>query len=202
MPLQHADLQPHELESQLLALRRHLQSRGSNYAQLVHPEQQVVLRSSGTLSENEQQQQQQQQQQPLTPQQQQQQQQPPLLTQEQQQEQTDLNILKQQQQQQPLPTDDRSVVVVASDACLRALPKPLTPLGLPLLLSLELPPSRDVLQRRLAAVFGGSRQRGRGRAILIDLVSAGETAAFRTRERASSAPVSQMPLHAPDVFVM
>jgi hypothetical protein len=36
--------------------------------------------------------------------------------------------------------------------------------------------------------------------VVIDFVVAGEVAAFRARERLSSAPVLEMPVHVPDIF--
>lgn len=93
-------------------------------------------------------------------------------------------------------------MLVTSDVVLKNLSKDLLPLGLPLLLQYDLPASRDVLQRRLAAVFGSSKERGRrsGRQVVIDFVTAGDVAAFRARERMSSAPVLEMPVHVPDIF--
>lgn len=98
--------------------------------------------------------------------------------------------------------DGRSLVLVASDACLKGLPRDLLPLGLPLLIQYDLPASKDVLSRRIGAVFGSSKERGRraGRQVVIDFVAAGEVAAFRARERLSSAPVMEMPVHVPDIF--
>jgi hypothetical protein len=62
---------------------------------------------------------------------------------------------------------------------------------------------KDVLQRRLSCVFGSSKERGRrtGRLVTIDFAVAGELPAFRARERLSSTPVLEMPVHVPDVFV-
>ncbi|WIA19248.1 hypothetical protein OEZ85_003885 [Tetradesmus obliquus] len=99
--------------------------------------------------------------------------------------------------------DGRSLVLVASDACLKGLPRDLLPLGLPLLIQYDLPASKDVLSRRIGAVFGSSKERGRraGRQVVIDFVAAGEVAAFRARERLSSAPVMEMPVHVPDMFM-
>eukprot|EP00882_Tetradesmus_deserticola_P012081 GHRQ01012797.1.p1 GENE.GHRQ01012797.1~~GHRQ01012797.1.p1 ORF type:complete len:269 (+),score=97.30 GHRQ01012797.1:742-1548(+) len=98
--------------------------------------------------------------------------------------------------------DGRSLVLVASDVCLRGLPRELLPVGLPLLIQYDLPASKDVLSRRIGAVFGSSKERGRraGRQVVIDFVAAGEVAAFRARERLSSAPVMEMPVHVPDIF--
>ena len=59
--------------------------------------------------------------------------------------------------------------------------------------------------RRLHAVFGGSKdRRGRGPAqrppVVIDFVVAGELPDFRARERFSTSPVLEMPVHVPDCF--
>jgi len=61
---------------------------------------------------------------------------------------------------------------------------------------------QEVLQRRLACVFGSSKERSRraGRLVTIDFVVAGQVAAFRNRERMSSVAVQEMPVHVPDVF--
>lgn len=64
---------------------------------------------------------------------------------------------------------------------------------------------QDVLQRRLTAVFGSSKERARrtgqrSRPVVIDFVVAGELAAFRARERFSNTPVLEMPVHVPDIF--
>jgi translation initiation factor 4A len=93
-------------------------------------------------------------------------------------------------------------VLVASDICLKGIPRELLPLGLPLLIQYDLPSSKDVLSRRIGAVFGSSKERGRraGKQVVIDFVAAGEVAAFRARERLSSAPVMEMPVHVPDIF--
>lgn len=52
-----------------------------------------------------------------------------------------------------------SVVLAATDVCLRALPRELLPVGLPLLVQYDVPPTKDVFSRRLAAVFGGGKDR-------------------------------------------
>ncbi|KAF8058872.1 hypothetical protein HT031_005440 [Scenedesmus sp. PABB004] len=105
------------------------------------------------------------------------------------------------------PGDGRSLVLVASDACLRGLARELLPVGLPLLVNFDLPGSKDALSRRLAAVFGSSKERGRrgagggaGACVAVDFVAAGEAAAFRARERLGGVAVQEMPVHVPDIF--
>jgi hypothetical protein len=57
-----------------------------------------------------------------------------------------------------------------------------------------------VQQRRVSAVMGGSRER-RGRSnVVIDFVVAGELPLFRAVEDFSTAPIQEMPVHAPDVL--
>lgn len=61
---------------------------------------------------------------------------------------------------------------------------------------------QEVLQRRLACVFGSSKERSRkgSRLVVIDFLAAGQLAAFRNRERMTSLAVQEMPVHVPDVF--
>jgi hypothetical protein len=53
-------------------------------------------------------------------------------------------------------------------------------------------------------VFGGSKDRRRGPGarppVVIDFVVAGELPAFRARERFSTTPVLEMPVHVPDIL--
>jgi hypothetical protein len=60
---------------------------------------------------------------------------------------------------------------------------------------------QEVMTRRVAAGFGGGRERRAGRQVVIDFVVAGEVSAFRQVER-FTAPlvVSEMPVHVADVF--
>lgn len=62
---------------------------------------------------------------------------------------------------------------------------------------------QEVFTRRMSAVFGGSKERRRGplqRSVIIDFVVAGELPSFRTRERFSTTPVLEMPVHVPDIL--
>ena len=65
-------------------------------------------------------------------------------------------------------------------------------------------PLQDVFTRRVSAVFGGSKERRRGPAarppVIIDFIAAGELPTFRARERFSTAPVLEMPVHVPDIL--
>eukprot|EP00775_Hariotina_reticulata_P000796 gene796-1110_t len=58
-------------------------------------------------------------------------------------------------------SDSRCLVLVTTDASVKGISKELTPLGLPLMIQFDLPASKEVLQRRLAAMFGSSKERGR-----------------------------------------
>ncbi len=54
----------------------------------------------------------------------------------------------------------------------------------------------------MTSVFGGSKERRRGaRSVVIDFVVAGELPAFRARERFSTHPIHEMPVHVPDIFL-
>lgn len=60
---------------------------------------------------------------------------------------------------------------------------------------------QDVFTRRVSSVFGGSKERRRvQRSVTIDFIVAGELPAFRTRERFSTTPVLEMPVHVPDIL--
>lgn len=60
---------------------------------------------------------------------------------------------------------------------------------------------QEVYQRRVSSIFGASKQRRRGgRGVVVDFVVAGQLAAFRARERFSSQPIHEMPVHVPDIF--
>jgi hypothetical protein len=163
------------------------------------------------------------------------------------------------------PHERASLVLATTDVCLKALPRDLLPLGLPLLIQFDIPPTKarpsvaaaatvaaapaphlgdlqarrppplwptrsrpsppaapptararaarappppappaaqDVFSRRVASVFGASKERRRSvqRAVVIDFIAAGEMPAFRARERFSTAPVLEMPVHVPDVL--
>ncbi|KAI8472627.1 MAG: hypothetical protein J3K34DRAFT_453765 [Monoraphidium minutum] len=99
------------------------------------------------------------------------------------------------------PSGRASLVLATTDVCLKALPKELLPIGLPLLIQYDIPTSKDAFTRRVSSVFGGSKERRRAqRCVVIDFVVAGELPAFRARERFSTAPVLEMPVHVPDIL--
>lgn len=61
---------------------------------------------------------------------------------------------------------------------------------------------QDIFLRRISSMFGGSKERRRAvKSVVIDFVVAGELPAFRARERYTSAPIHEMPVHVPDIFV-
>ncbi len=95
------------------------------------------------------------------------------------------------------------MVLVATDVCLKVAPKELLPLGMQLLVQFDLPPSKEVQQRRVSAVMGGSRerrQRPHPGPVVIDFVVAGELPLFRAVEDFSTAPIREMPVHVPDIL--
>jgi len=96
-----------------------------------------------------------------------------------------------------------TLAFVATDAALRALPREAPPLGAPLLICLDPPTTREVHALRLAAAFGAGRRRaGRGGGgIVVHIAVAGELEAFRAAEAAVGAPISELPVHIPSLFV-
>ncbi|KAG1677717.1 hypothetical protein FOA52_001029 [Chlamydomonas sp. UWO 241] len=93
-------------------------------------------------------------------------------------------------------------VVVATDVVLRALPKELLPLGLPLLVQYDLPRQKEVYVRRVSSVFGGGKERrnASGRSAVVDLVSAPDVPLFRMAEAWYSGGVRQLPVRVSDIF--
>jgi len=64
---------------------------------------------------------------------------------------------------------------------------------------------QEVFTRRVATMFGGSKERqrrspGQRAPVVIDFVVAGELPAFRARERFTTTPVLEMPVHVPDIL--
>jgi hypothetical protein len=49
-------------------------------------------------------------------------------------------------------------------------------------------------------VFGASKERRRGKGVVIDFVVAGEVDAFRARERFTSGLIQEMPVRVPDIL--
>lgn len=104
----------------------------------------------------------------------------------------------------PLMATDRPLppALVTTDVALKALPKEVLPLGLALLIHYDLPTRKDVLQRRISAVFGGGKERRGAVAgpLMVCFVVAGQVGEFRALERFSGGPIMEVPLHVPDMF--
>jgi len=94
-----------------------------------------------------------------------------------------------------------SLALVFTDVCLKALPKELiTPggLGVSLLVQYELPHKRELLSRRVAAVFG---IRGHRKQIIISFTVAGQMEQFRAFQGfVAPGHILEMPVHVGDVF--
>lgn len=99
------------------------------------------------------------------------------------------------------PAGAPPAILVSTDAGLKCVSREQLPLGLPVLLQYDLPAAKDAQQRRIAAVFGGSRERRGQKAVVVSFVVAGEVPRFRAFEALCGAPVQEMPVHVPDVWL-
>lgn len=95
-----------------------------------------------------------------------------------------------------------TVVLVTTDVCLKASPKELLPLGVPLLVQFDLARQKEAFQRRVSALCGSGKERRSAAwpSIIIDFVSAGEVAAFRTSETWTAGLVREMPVQVAEIF--
>uniref|UniRef100_A0A6T8U2J1 Helicase C-terminal domain-containing protein n=1 Tax=Chlamydomonas leiostraca TaxID=1034604 RepID=A0A6T8U2J1_9CHLO len=100
-----------------------------------------------------------------------------------------------------IAADESSLVLAATDVCLKTLPRELLPLGASLLIQYDMPHKKEVLARRMSSVFGGGRDRRGAAPITIHFVVAGEAAQFRAVEKYTApAMIAEMPVHVADVF--
>ena len=62
---------------------------------------------------------------------------------------------------------------------------------------------QEIYLRRVSAAFGGVKERRSavGRSTMIDFVTAGEVAEFRTSETWFSGNIQEMPVHCADIFL-
>lgn len=105
-----------------------------------------------------------------------------------------------QAQAHPQEEQQETYVLALTDVCLKALPRELLPVGLSLLIEYELPSSKEMYLRRLSALVGGGKDRRSGRCCVVDMVEAGQAAAFRALEGFAAAPVLEMPVRVVDIF--
>lgn len=97
------------------------------------------------------------------------------------------------------------MIIVSTDAALRALPKELMPLpgNVPLVVQYDVAPRRDAYQRRVATVFGSGKDRSAagGRRVVVSMASADELDVLRSYERLFPAgTVKELPVHALEIF--
>lgn len=59
---------------------------------------------------------------------------------------------------------------------------------------------QEMYLRRLSALVGGGKDRRSGRCCVVDMVEAGQAAAFRALEGFAAAPVLEMPVRVVDIF--
>ncbi|GAX83694.1 hypothetical protein CEUSTIGMA_g11119.t1 [Chlamydomonas eustigma] len=98
----------------------------------------------------------------------------------------------------PSPT---ALLLVTTDPPLRAAPKDFLPLGASLLIQYDLAPQKEVYLKRVAAAFGGGKERrNTKRSTVVDFVAGGEVGAFRESESWFSGTIHEMPVHVADIF--
>lgn len=103
-------------------------------------------------------------------------------------------------QLQGAPAEGRPTVLVFTDVSLKAIGKEHLPFGLPLLIQYDFPQQKESFQRRIATVFGASKERRGQKYVVINFVVAGEVEKFRNFERVCGVATQEMPVHVPDIF--
>eukprot|EP01025_Chloroclados_australasicus_P057554 TRINITY_DN71818_c0_g1_i1.p3 TRINITY_DN71818_c0_g1~~TRINITY_DN71818_c0_g1_i1.p3 ORF type:complete len:119 (-),score=13.18 TRINITY_DN71818_c0_g1_i1:255-611(-) len=93
-------------------------------------------------------------------------------------------------------------LLVATDLALKNINKEHLPLNTQLLISYDIPLKKDIYQKRLNSVFGGSKERTDKTAlsIVVFFVVAGEMEAFRALENMSQVSIQEMHVQPADIF--